>query len=322
MSTSSRKEFIKKLGLAGFGAVAGSSRLLSKSANYSLLNWKKIDSIGLQLYSIIPVLKNDFEGTLRTLAEIGFKEVECAGPYFFSPGSDGKSSGYYGNTAKQMRDLLDRYGLTAPSAHIGLETLQSKLPQVLEAAHTVGHSFIVCPFLNADQRTSLDDYKELAEQFNGIGEECKKADIRFAYHNHCFEFGEMDGKIPYNVLLEMTVPGYVKMEMDLYWISIAGYDPVDYFNSYPGRFPLVHVKDMKKKVVLEDPAHVFEEEGPRKKAMANLQDVGKGVLDFKRILSHHKEAGIEHYFIERDMPPHPMESMRNGYHYLSRLDID
>jgi len=313
----SRKQFLKQIGAVGITGLTAGSPLL----RYFTSNTVKLDAIGLQLYSIIPLLKQDFEGTLQTLSKIGYSEVEFAGPYYFTPGEDGSTSGFYGNDATQMKAILQQYGLSAPSAHVGLSTLQNNLSGVIEAAHTIGMQYVVCPFLTADQRQSLDDYKKLADDFNTIGEACQKAGIQFAYHNHCFEFGKKDGQIPYDLLLNSTDPELVAMELDLFWITIAGYDPITYFNKYPGRFPAVHVKDMKKKMVLKDPANTFENEAAAKKAFGNLEDVGKGVIDFKHILSQHKKAGIKHYFIERDRPPQPMQTIKTGYQNLSELEI-
>ncbi|MDR8391594.1 TIM barrel protein [Aliifodinibius sp. S!AR15-10] len=158
---------------------------------------------------------------------------------------------------------------------MSLGTLQNNLPEAIDAAHTVGINYLICPFLTADQRQNLDAYKQLADQFNVFGEKCQEAGLQFAYHNHSFEFGEMEGEIPYNLLLDSTESDLVAMELDLFWIKMAGYDPVDYFNEYPGRFPTVHVKDMKKKMVLENPLSTFENQQAIQKAFGSLEDVGK-----------------------------------------------
>lgn len=318
MSQINREQFLKRLGVASTGAVAAGMGLFNRSF---ARNVKTIDNIGLQLYSIIPLLSEDFEGTLQMLAEVGYSELEFAGPYYFTPNSDDTKSGFYGNNAREMRSILKKYGLFAPAAHVNIGTLQNNLPEVVEAANIVGIEYVICPFLMADQRQALDDYKKLADQFNAIGEKCNEAGLQFAYHNHSYEFGELEGEIPYNVLLDSTDPSLVAMELDLFWITMAGYDPVDYFDEYPGRFHSVHVKDMKRKMVLENPLTTFENRETAKKAFGNLEDVGRGVMDFKRILSAHAKAGIKHYFIERDRAPNPMQTVKNGYAHLSKLDI-
>ncbi|MDX1617481.1 MAG: sugar phosphate isomerase/epimerase [Balneolaceae bacterium] len=317
MHTLSRKTFLRQITLAGLGTAAAGPSLIGRSVPASLANVLPNTKIGLQLYTIIPLLQKDFEGTLNTLAEIGYRELEFAGPYHFSAGDPGENNGFYGHSPGEMRSLLDRLEMTGPAAHVGLDTLRANLPQTLETAHTVGINYVVCPFLAADERQSLDDYRSVASELNEIGAECAKAGIRLGYHNHSFEFAEMEGEIPFNMLLELTDPELVSMELDLFWITVAGFDPVDYFESYPGRFHSVHVKDIKKKMVLDHPAEMES----MKQAVANLADAGKGVIDFERILSHHRQAGIEHYFVERDFPANPMETVRNAYAFLSRLEL-
>ncbi len=262
----------------------------------------KLDRIGMQLYTVRDTMKTDFEGTLAKVAAIGYNEVEFAG--------------YFDHQPKDIRAMLDRHNLTAPSEHVSYEVVQNKWPETLEAAHVVGHSFIVCPWIEEKQRREPDGYKRAAELFQKAGEASAKAGIQFAYHNHTFEFQPSEalgGKLPYDLLLS-TDPRFVKMEMDLCWVSVAGKDPVEYFNRYPGRFPLVHVKDMK-----ELPKGA---EGPTAnpdKEMPNMTDVGNGVIDWKRIFSYSGEAGIQHYFVEHDAPAAPLDSLRNSYKYLHDL---
>jgi len=312
MSSISRKSFLKQTGLLGLAAATGGAGLFQNALAGNPP--KPLSAIGIQLYTIIPLLENDFEGTLQTLSEIGYRELEFAGPYYFSAGESDRNGGFYGNTANETREMLERYGLKGPAAHIGLNTLRNNLSQVIDAAGTVGIEYVICPILDEGERQSLDDYKKLAAELNRIGENLSEAGLQLGYHNHSFEFGEMDGEIPYNILLESTDPDLVVMELDLFWITSAGYDPVDYFKSYPGRFHAVHVKDMKKKMVLDDPMAM-------RQAFSNLEDAGKGAIDFERIFSHHEQAGIRHYFVERDFPPNPMETVKNAYGYLSQLKM-
>ncbi len=191
----------------------------------------QIKRVGLQLYTVRSEMPKDFEGTIAKVAATGYKEVEFAG--------------YFKHSPKDVRAILDKNGLTAPSAHIAYDVVESKWPETLEASHIVGHKYIVCPWLDEKQRNA-DGWKRAAELFNKAGEASQKAGIQFCYHNHSFEFAPdatLGGKLAYDTLLEETDPKFVKMEMDLCWISVAGKDPVSYFEKYPGRFPLVHVKD-------------------------------------------------------------------------------
>ena len=186
----------------------------------------------MQLYTVREVMKDDFEGKLAKVAEIGYREVEFAG--------------YENHTPQEIRAMLDRHGLTGPSAHVPYKSLGDAWPGVLDAAHVVGHQYLVNPYIDDDVRKGPDGWKRAAETFNRAGEASQKAGIQFAYHNHWFEFAPVNGKLPYDILLEECDPKLVKMEMDLCWIEVGGQDPLKYFKKYPGRFPLVHVKDLTK----------------------------------------------------------------------------
>src|SRR6202040_2466975 len=151
-------------------------------------------------------------------------------------------------------------------------------------------------WVEVSQRKEVDGWKRAAETFNRAGEAAQKAGIQFAYHNHAFEFEPSEvlgGKLPYDFLLAETDPKLVTMELDLCWISVAGKDPVAYFEKYPGRFPLVHVKDY-----VNDPNATSSYAGATGSVefKGRLADVGKGTIDFKRIFAASEKGGIKHYF--------------------------
>jgi sugar phosphate isomerase/epimerase len=246
-----------------------------------------LDRIGVQLYTVRDAVQRDLEGTLARVAAIGYQEVEFAG--------------YAGRTAAQVRDAVRRAGLNAPSAHVPLATLGQGWSRVLDDAHTVGHRYLVMPWLDEKDRLNLDAYRRIADRLNRAGEAASRAGLRFAYHNHDFEFTPMENRLPYDVLLEATDPAHVLLELDLYWITKGGQDPLAYFARWPGRFPLVHVKDSA---------------GPPEHRMA---DVGAGTIEWARIFAHRKQAGIEHFFVERDDPPDPFASIAASHGYLSDL---
>ncbi|MBB3062510.1 sugar phosphate isomerase/epimerase family protein [Microbulbifer rhizosphaerae] len=268
------------LGLgAGLGlmAIPGLSSLAKSSAQ------KKV---GLQLYTLRDLMAKSVPETLKLAASVGYREVEFAG--------------YFDHKPKVLREILDSEGLTAPSTHAPLESLQKDFESLIEAAQILGHRYIVVPYLNDEQRgTGIDTYKRLAEQFNILGERCSKAGLKFAYHNHAFEFDKVDDQVPYHVILAETDPQHVYMELDLYWIAKAGKDPLDYFRKHPGRFRLWHVKDM-------------DENG-------NFADVGQGVIDFRRIFAAADIAGLEHGFVERDHTDDPISTIRQGYEGMKQL---
>ena len=249
---------------------------------------KTLSKLGLQLYTVRRDLEKDFEGTLRKVAALGIGEVEFAG--------------YFNQKPQTIKKLLKNLKLAAPSAHISTEDLRKNLSKAIEDAKIIGHNYLVLGYLPEEERKSLDDYKKLIELLNKSGEECKKSNLQFAYHNHDFEFKKTENKIPYDLILAETDAEKVKMEMDLYWISRAGFDPLSYFDKHPKRFPLVHVKDM--------------DDTPKK----YFTEVGRGTIDFKKIFAKSEVAGIKHYFIEQDeTPAEPIESVKISVKYLKEL---
>ncbi len=270
----------------------------------------KIDRIGVQLYTVRSEIAKDFEGSLAKVASIGYKEVELAGFKM----KDGKVS-YFDRSPQEMRSALDRHGLTAPSTHVDYAALsQDNFQRVIEASKVIGHKYIVNPWIEDSVRKQPDGFKRAAETFNRAGKASKQAGMQFAYHNHWFEYLPVNGKLPYDTLLQESDPDLVKMEMDLCWISVAGQDPVKYFDRYPGRFPLVHVKD-----VTKIPSVTAAGEQDFGDSMKEMTEVGSGVIDWKRIFAQSEKAGLKHYFVEHDNPKAPFDSIRTSYAYLERL---
>ncbi len=283
-----RRDFLRLLGTAGGGVVGGRLPFTTHHSPFTSPT-EKLQRIGLQLYTVRQAMAQDFEGTLSRVAAIGYREVEFAG--------------YFNRAPKAVRAALDAAGLDSPSAHIGMELLQNQWPQTLEAAHVIGHRYLVIAWIPEEERKTINGYKTVADLFNRAAAEARKTGIQFAYHNHEFEFAPMGGRIPYDVLLEETDRDLVQLEMDLFWITHGGGKPLDYFARYPGRFPMVHVKDM---------------DGTPKHAMV---DVGRGVIDFKRIFRQRQQAGIQYFFVEHDQPPSPFDSIRASYAYLKQLEF-
>jgi sugar phosphate isomerase/epimerase len=281
-----RRRFLSTASQSVIGAVAltALNRIEGEAAT------KKLDSIGVQLYTVRDEMAKDFEGSLEKVAAVGYKKVEFAG--------------YYDKSPKDVRAALDRYGLAAPSVHTPLADIQTKLDQAIETAKAVGHQFLICPYLQDKDRQTLDDYKRHAETFNRAGEACRKAGIQFGYHNHAFEFEAKDGKRPYDLLLEQTDKNLVKMELDIYWISKAGQDPIAYLGKHKDRFALFHVKDMDK--------------APNR----GITEVGRGVIDFKSVFAKAPKGAIKHYFVEQDTcPGSPFDSIKISFDYLKQLEF-
>jgi sugar phosphate isomerase/epimerase len=275
-----RRRLIQRAALLALGtAVAPHTHLLAMD--------KPMQKIGLQLYTLREAMADDFTGTLRKVSELGYTEVEFAG--------------YYDHPPKAVASLLKELGLTSPSTHVPVEMLQKHLDSVVEAAQIIGHRYLVIPWLAPKQRETLDQYRQHAELYNRLGEQCKAAGLQLGYHNHDFEFELMDSIRPYDLLLENTVPELVTMELDLYWISKAGQDPIHYFERHADRFSLCHVKDMA--------------------ADGSMTDVGSGVLNFASILPAARAAGVNHFYVEHDHPAAPFESITNSISALQKLSF-
>jgi len=271
-------------GLAFAACTSDSSDGETAAADSSAASTTSLPAIGLQLYTIRSVMEKNFRGAMEQVAEIGYDEVEFAG--------------YYDRTPDEITALLDELDLASPATHVPLQRLREAPDEVIQTAKTVGHQYIVCPYLSESDRTALDDYRGLAEDFSTFGERCTKAGLQFAYHNHDFEFVEMDGTLPYDVLLSETDPEHVKMELDLYWIVEAGHDPLEYIGQNPDRYPLCHVKD--------------------RTSDGGMTSVGGGTIDFASIF---KAANFQHYFVEHDNPENPMQSIEASYRTLQTLKI-
>jgi sugar phosphate isomerase/epimerase len=284
----SRRSFI--------GQVAAGAVL---SAVHGAAAERRIERLGMQLYTVRDLMAKDFEGTLAKVAGLGYKEVEFAG--------------YFDRAPQDVKAILARHGLTSPSTHIDYASLGDSFEKVLDASRTIGHRYIVNPWLDEDMRKQPDVWQRVAATFNRAGEMTRKAGMQFAYHNHHFEFVPVGGTMPYDLLLKECDPELVKMELDLCWITVAGKDPLAYFTRYPGRFPLVHVKGLKKMPGGTAPV-------PFATAIPNITDVGSAdIIDWKRIFAASNQAGIRHYFVEHDQPAAPLESLRASAKYLTAL---
>ena len=185
---SDRRSFLELLG--GAAVAAGLPRL----PRLPRLPSAHIERVGLQLYTVRQEMEKDVEGTIARVAASGYKEVEFAG--------------YFKKTPAEIRAMLDRNGLTAPSAHIPAATPDA-WHEGLDAAHVIGHQYVVVPWIPVEQRTGIDGYKKIAAHFNEAAQQARSAGLQFAYHNHDFEFARVDGKLPYDVLLAETDPKLV-----------------------------------------------------------------------------------------------------------------
>jgi sugar phosphate isomerase/epimerase len=294
MTSLDRRSF---LGLMSAAAVTSSGTLWAQPGT------RKIDRLGVQLYTVRTEMEERFDDTLARVAAAGYKEVEFAG--------------YFNQTPPSVKAALARHGLTAPSAHIDFASLgPAKLPQVLEASRAIGHDYIVLPWVDDELRRKPDVWQKVAATLNGAGEASRKAGIQLAYHNHHFEFVPIGGKLPFDILLAQCDPNLVRFELDLCWIVVAGHDPLTYFRKYPGRFPMVHVKDVRKV-----PARAAGDTSmiPFDLVFPEITEVGSGMIDWKSIFAGVPAGGIEHYFVEHDQPGLPFDSIMTSAKYLQAL---
>jgi len=234
-----------------------------------------IDRIGLQLYTVRREMAVDVPATIEKVARAGYREVEFAG--------------YFNQDLVKLRTLLDHWRLAAVSCHVGMSDVEAKWDAALVASVPRG------------TYASVASLKALAARLEAVGHKARDAGIRFGYHNHNTEFVPVEGSVPYEIFLSETDPKLVDFEMDIYWITQAGGDPLAYFAKHPGRFRLIHAKDSS---------------GPPNQEM---RDVGSGVIDWKKIFGQRAQAGIEKVFVEHDEPKDPWKSIAASYKYLHDL---
>ncbi len=274
----SRRDFLK---VSAAGAVG--TLFLSQ---YSCKNVDpKSFGIGLQLYSIRDEMDEDVAGSLKKVSDIGYKYIELANY------ADRK---FYGYEPPEFKKSVNDLDMEIISSHTQVEGVGVTLDnaRIMAEDHArLGVKYCLQPWIVEEMRTSIASYQKMADNWNKIGEVMKEFDIQFGYHNHNFEFDTVEGKIPYfDVFLAELDKDLVTMEMDMFWVTKAGHDPVKIIKQYPGRFKLFHMKDM------------YTEEEPyfTTVGVTDFAPVGEGVIDFKRILEVKDIAGMEYMIVEQD----------------------
>jgi len=299
----SRRTFLKTASVSAAGAALwkGAPRLMANPLGLP---------VGLQLYSVRDLLPKDYEGTLRQLGAIGYREVEAAG--------------FFGHSPSEVKQAMVRAGLNCVSAHYPLKDLLPKVDETIQFGKDLGLKYIVCasPWLKdpssvkepgsraARDAMTLDDWRWNAEQFNRIGERVNAAGIRFAYHNHTAEFRAEKGVVFYDELLRATDPAKVTFEMDCGWVVVGGKNPADYLARYPTRFSMLHVKDFK-----------MSGWTPGSEAPPSTE-MGRGTIDYHPIFEAAKKSHIAHAFVEQeefDMPA--IEALKIDADYMRAFTI-
>src|SRR3954463_13241209 len=288
-----RRDFLRTTALGG--TLAAISGRLTESAFANPYG----KPVGLQLYSLRDQLEKDAAGTIQQIAKIGYRDVEIYS--------------LYGKSAAEFKKILDDNGVIASSGHYLLKDVKGDWGKHVEDAKTLQLKYMVNAILQPEERKSFDDYKQLVDVFTKAAETTQKAGIQFCYHNHNFEFTKYRGTTAYDYLLHTLDPKLVKFEMDCFWVTHAGQDPVAYFKKYPGQFPLLHIKDMKDK-----PAATHELDAK----MGLFAPVGQGTIDWKRIFAAAPKGGMQHYYVEQDYCEQPpLEAVKISYDYLSKLQV-
>jgi sugar phosphate isomerase/epimerase len=254
-------------------------------------------NLGVQLYTVRGVMPKDPSGTIKSISAIGYTEAEVS--------FDG---------LEKLLPILKDAKLMAVSCHLPTPILNGKWgnakpvswSEAIDLTQKAGLKFVCIPYIApAERGKKLDDFREMADKLNKAGEQVGKAGMKLCYHNHAFEFAAMEGSRPIDILIEKTDAKLVGIELDVFWVSVAGNDPAAMLKKMPGRFPLVHLKDKKPDAPVQ-----FAENVPRDTFM----EVGNGSLDFKAILAAAKQSGVKHYFVEQDQTPgDPVESLKKSY---------
>jgi sugar phosphate isomerase/epimerase len=256
------------------GAMLTASTFIAPSL---LAQTKSRKDIGLQLYSLRDVIFKDTKNVLKQVASFGYTELET---FAYDKGM------LFGMTLADFSKYCNDLGMKVVSGHYSLDQATGKdWEKMVAEAKAINQNFVVVPWIDAAIRNSIDLYKRHCESLNKAGEVANAYGIRLAYHNHDFEFQAINGLVPYDVMLKELDPRLVTMELDLYWVVYAGYQPADYFQKYPGRFELWHVKDMDK--------------SDRKRNA----DVGTGTIDFKSLFAKAGQSGLKKFFIEQETYP-------------------
>jgi sugar phosphate isomerase/epimerase len=284
----SRREFLKVTAAGTIGAIALSQpgcKTMAKSSSGTIIKDPRTFGIGLQLYTIRDAMKTDVPGSLKKVSDIGYRYLELA---------DYNNRKFYGYEPPEFRKLVNDLGMEVLSSHTQVEGAGVTLDnaRIMAEDHAkLGVKYCLQPWIVEEMRTSISSYQKMAANWNKIGVIMKEFGMQFGYHNHNFEFDKVEGKVPYfDVMLAELDKDLVTMEIDLFWTTKAGQNPVEIFKKYPGRFQLFHMKDM------------FTKEAPffTTVGVKDFAPVGAGIINFKEILAAKDIAGMKYMVVEQD----------------------
>lgn len=289
MHMKNRRDFLRT---GAFAALGLSIPFGGKSALADFAPAKKLNAFGLQLWTVKEDMAKNAKDTLQKIASYGYNQIESF---------EGKEGMFWGLGHKGFKRYMDDLGMNIISSHCDIS---KNFEQKAAEASEIGMKYLICPYKGPQK--SIDSFKKFADEFNKAGEICRKNGIRFAYHNHDYSFKAVDGQLPQDVMMDNTDKNLVDFEMDIYWVVAAGADPEAYFKKYPNRFRLCHVKDL---------AHTS-------KGHESVQ-IGKGTINFKKILKTGHEHGLKYYIIEQEAftGTTPLESAAADAAYMKTLSI-
>jgi sugar phosphate isomerase/epimerase len=290
---------------------AAAKSLVTGLAAGSVLSAATKEPLGFQLYTIRKVLPGHAREALQRVAQIGYREIESIRS--FNP---------------VVLPPCKEFGIQAVSCHYdtplvtgNFDAWKSDFPQgrpagftwekAVDDAAAAGVKYMVVAYLQPAERGSLDTFRRYADQFNKAGEATRKAGMQLCYHHHAFEFGPKEGSRPIDIFLERFDPKLVKFEMDVFWVSVAGQDPVALLKQWKGRVALMHLKDKAPGLKI----HFSEDLSPNA-----FREVGLGTLDFAKIVEAARDEGVQHYFVEQDqVAEDPVESLHYSFDTMERL---
>jgi sugar phosphate isomerase/epimerase len=245
--------------------------------------------LGLAMYTVRVLARRDFEGTLRAIADIGYRDLDMYPDVSGLP-------------PKETRALLDRAGLVCRSARLATPALRADFERTLETANVLGARWVTLANVPPAERASMRDWERLVPVFNRAGESARRAGLTFCYHNHDFELHPLEGRVPLDFVLAATDAELFRLQMDVYWMTKGGRNAAEEIRRLGGRVASLHLKDM--------------EATPER----GITSVGRGTIDFTAVLRAARDAGVADVFVEEDDPSNPLSAIRGSYTHLAQID--
>jgi sugar phosphate isomerase/epimerase len=292
-------------------SAAASLSLPLVSSAFGRANHPYVDQIGIQLYTVRNQMADDPLATLKAIKAAGYAQVEGGDPASYPA----------------MTPMLEDVGLTSRSTFFpwpyltgrwdlveaeGMKPAAKDFAGVVESAQKLGMDYLVFGYMRKEERQTLDDYHRIAEKLNQAGEQCNAAGIKLCYHNHAFEFEPIDGTVPYDILIDETDANKLHFELDVFWSSLAGYEPLPLMKKLGNRITLLHLKNKKRGTPL-----IYDESAVPDDAFQELDD---GVINIKEILQLAEAIGVEQCFVEQDQSPDPIQSIAQSADYLQSVE--